>query len=56
MSSMKLDSLRNAIELLEQRIYDLGMAKVVALQTAPQIKLLQRGNAKLIGKINSVVL
>lgn len=53
MSSMELDSLRNAIELLEQRIYDLGMAKVVALQTAPQIKLLQRGNAKLIGKINS---
>ncbi|MFT9596582.1 toxic anion resistance protein [Mesobacillus sp.] len=53
MSSMELDSLRNAVELLEQRIYDLGMAKVVALQTAPQIKLLQRGNAKLIGKINS---
>ncbi|WP_371932049.1 toxic anion resistance protein [Mesobacillus subterraneus] len=53
MSSMELDSLRNAIELLEQRIYDLGLAKLVALQTAPQIKLLQRGNAKLIGKINS---
>ncbi|MBT2695040.1 toxic anion resistance protein [Bacillus sp. ISL-55] len=53
MSVLELDSLRNAVELLEQRIYDLGMAKVVALQTAPQIKLLQRGNAKLIGKINS---
>ncbi|MBT2685846.1 toxic anion resistance protein [Bacillus sp. ISL-37] len=53
MSSMELDSLRNAVELLEQRIYDLGMAKVVALQTGPQIKLLQRGNARLIGKINS---
>lgn len=53
MSAMELDSVRNAVELLEQRIYDLGMAKVVALQTAPQIKLLQRGNAKLIGKINS---
>lgn len=53
MTSMELDSLLNAIELLEQRIYDLGMAKMVALQTAPQIKLLQRGNAKLIAKINS---
>lgn len=51
--SMELDSLRNAIELLEHRIFDLGMAKIVALQTAPQIRLLQRGNAKLIGKINS---
>ena len=53
LSSIELDSLRNAIELLERRIYDLGIAKMVAMQTAPQIKLLQRGNEKLIGKINS---
>jgi uncharacterized protein YaaN involved in tellurite resistance len=53
LASMQLDSLRNAIELLEQRIYDLEMAKMVSLQTAPQIRLLQRGNTKLIGKINS---
>lgn len=53
MASMQLDSLRNAVELLEQRVYDLEMAKMVALQTAPQIRLLQRGNTKLIGKINS---
>ncbi|MDQ1145359.1 uncharacterized protein YaaN involved in tellurite resistance [Bacillus sp. SORGH_AS 510] len=53
LASMQLDSLKNVIELLEQRIYDLEMAKMVALQTAPQIRLLQRGNTKLIGKINS---
>jgi len=53
LANMQLDSLRNAIELLEQRIYDLEMAKMVSLQTAPQIRLLQRGNTKLIGKINS---
>lgn len=53
LAQMQLDSLRNAIELLEQRVYDLEMAKVVALQTAPQIRMLQRGNTKLIGKINS---
>ncbi|MBS8264589.1 toxic anion resistance protein [Mesobacillus boroniphilus] len=53
MRSMELDSLCNVIELLEQRIYDLGIAKMVAMQTAPQVKLLQRGNAKLIAKINS---
>jgi uncharacterized protein YaaN involved in tellurite resistance len=52
-ASMQLDSLRNAVELLEQRVYDLEMAKMVSLQTAPQIRLLQRGNTKLIGKINS---
>jgi uncharacterized protein YaaN involved in tellurite resistance len=50
---MQADTLRNAIELLEQRVYDLEMAKMVSLQTAPQIRLLQRGNTKLIGKINS---
>jgi uncharacterized protein YaaN involved in tellurite resistance len=53
LASLQLDSLRNAIELLERRIYDLEMAKMVALQTAPQIRMLQRGNTKLIGKINS---
>uniref|UniRef100_UPI00313C15A7 toxic anion resistance protein n=1 Tax=Bacillus sp. OTU530 TaxID=3043862 RepID=UPI00313C15A7 len=52
-ASMELDSLRNAIELMEQRIYDLEMAKQVAYQSAPQIRLLQRGNTKLIAKINS---
>lgn len=53
LASMQLDSLKNVLELLEQRIYDLEMAKMVSLQTAPQIRLLQRGNTKLIGKINS---
>ncbi|WML45011.1 toxic anion resistance protein [Neobacillus sp. PS3-40] len=53
LASMQLDTLKNAIELLEQRVYDLEMAKMVSLQTAPQIRLLQRGNTKLIGKINS---
>lgn len=50
---IELDSLRNSIDLLHQRVYDLEMAKMVSLQTAPQIRLLQRGNTKLIGKINS---
>ncbi len=53
LASMELDSMRNAIELIEQRTYDLEMAKQVAFQSAPQIRLLQRGNTKLIAKINS---
>jgi uncharacterized protein YaaN involved in tellurite resistance len=40
-------------EILEQRIYDLELAKAVSLQTAPQIKLVQRGNYNLSRKINS---
>ncbi|WP_170008698.1 toxic anion resistance protein [Bacillus fonticola] len=53
LATMQLDTLKNAVDLLETRIYDLEMAKMVSLQTAPQIRLLQRGNTKLIGKINS---
>ena len=53
MALMELNSLQNAIELLEQRVYDLEMAKQVSYQAAPQIRMLQRGNTKLIGKINS---
>lgn len=55
-AALELDTLTKAADLLEQRIHDLEMAKMVALQTAPQIRLLQRGNAKLIGKINSAFL
>ncbi len=50
---VNLENLNNSIEILEQRIYDLEMAKVVALQTAPQIRMIQKGNYKLLGKIQS---
>lgn len=42
-----------ALEMVDQRIHDLEMAKMVALQTAPQIKLIQRGNYNLLRKIGS---
>jgi uncharacterized protein YaaN involved in tellurite resistance len=53
MAQLELDTLKNSIQTLEERVYDLDLARMVALQTAPQIRLLQRGNTKLIGKINS---
>lgn len=53
LAQMELDTMNNAIQALEERVYDLEMARMVALQTAPQLRLLQRGNTKLIGKINS---
>lgn len=53
LATMELDTLKTAMEMMEQRVYDLEMARMVSLQTAPQIRLLQRGNNKLIAKINS---
>lgn len=50
---LMLEKVRGIIETMEQRVYDLEMAKMVAFQTAPQIRLMQRSNTKLIGKIHS---
>ena len=53
MAEIELTTLRSAADLLERRAFDLEMAKHVAFQTAPQIRLMQQGNTKLIAKINS---
>ena len=53
MAIMELESLKRAIELLQQRGYDLEMAQQVSFQSAPQIRLMQQGNNHLISKINS---
>lgn len=51
--SVKFQEVRAALEMLKQRLHDLEMAKMVSLQTAPQIRIIQKGNYKLIGKIQS---
>ena len=53
MDQINLQNGKQALEMMEQRIYDLEMAKVVSLQTAPQIKMIQNGNYNLVRKIGS---
>lgn len=53
MEAVNLQNGLQALEMVDQRIHDLEMAKMVALQTAPQIKLIQRGNYNLLRKIGS---
>lgn len=53
LAAMEYETMQRAIELLEQRRYDLEMAQQVSFQSAPQIRLMQQGNNHLIGKINS---
>lgn len=50
---INLSNGQQLLEMLEQRVYDLELAKNVSLQTMPQIKLIQRGNYNLVRKINS---
>ncbi len=57
-SNQQLDTMtyNNALqifEMLDQRIYDLEMAKNISLQAMPQIKMIQQGNYNLVRKINS---
>lgn len=48
-----LQKLQTALEMVENRIYDLETARAIAMQTAPQIRMIQNSNYKLISKINS---
>lgn len=52
-NQVNLSNGHRALDMMEQRIYDLELAKTVSLQTMPQIKLIQQGNYNLVRKINS---
>lgn len=45
--------LNNAIARLERRVYDLKLASMISLQTAPQIRLAQNGDQSLVEKIQT---
>lgn len=53
MDMVTLENAKAGLEMFKQRIYDLETAKMVSLQTAPQIRLIQKGNYKLVSKIHS---
>lgn len=53
MDSALVDSLRQAQEMLGQRVYDLQIAENIALQTIPMIQGIQYSNFNLSRKINS---
>ena len=53
LDNFNLQNSRESLEMMEQRVYDLELAKMVAMQSAPQIKLIQRGNYNLLRKIGS---
>jgi uncharacterized protein YaaN involved in tellurite resistance len=53
MDQINLDNATQAVEMLDQRIYDLKLAESVSLQSMPMIKSIEQGNNNLIRKINS---
>lgn len=51
----KLQDMREVITRLEKRVYDLELSRAVGLQSAPQIRLIQRNDWVLAEKIRSVM-
>ncbi|WP_052126302.1 toxic anion resistance protein [Ureibacillus massiliensis] len=52
----KLSDLENAIEWIDKRMYDLQLSREIALQSSPQIRLIQKTNQLLVEKIQTSVL
>ena len=50
---MTVNNLKQMLEMMEQRVYDLELAQNVALQSLPSIRSIQKGNHDLVRKINS---
>lgn len=51
----KANDLQSAITRFEKRLYDLKITKTIAIQTAPQIRLIQNNDATLADKIQSSI-
>lgn len=50
-----VNDLQNAINRFEKRLYDLKITKTIAVQTAPQIRLIQGNDMQLADKIESSI-
>ena len=55
MDIQKVNDLENVINRFEKKIYDLKTTRIISLQMAPQIRLLQNNDAELVEKIQSSI-
>lgn len=56
MDKQQVADLKNTIEWLDKRIYDLQISREITIQTAPQIRLIQQTNQMLVEKIQASVM
>ncbi|SOC23869.1 uncharacterized protein YaaN involved in tellurite resistance [Ureibacillus xyleni] len=56
MDKQRVVDLQSSIEWLDKRLYDLQISREVAIQTAPQIRMIQQTNQMLIEKIQASVM
>lgn len=55
LDAQKVQDMENTINRFEKKIYDLKTTRIISLQMAPQIRLLQNNEAELVEKIQSSI-
>ena len=56
LDAQKVSDMENTINRFEKKIYDLKTTRIISIQMAPQIRLLQNNDAELIEKIQSSII
>ena len=55
LDAQKIQDLENQINRFEKKIYDLKTTRIISIQMAPQIRLLQNNDAELVEKLQSSI-
>ena len=55
MAAQVVSDFENAVSRFEKKIYDLKLSKTIAIQTAPQIRLIQNNDKVLVEKVQSAI-
>lgn len=55
MAAQVVSDFGNAVSRFEKKIYDLKLSKTIAIQTAPQIRLIQNNDKVLVEKVQSAI-
>ena len=56
LAAQKVSDMENMIHRFEKKIYDLKTTRIISIQMAPQIRLLQNNDAELVEKIQSSII
>ena len=56
LDAQKVSDMENTINRFEKKIYDLKTTRIISIQMAPQIRLLQNNDAELVEKIQSSII
>lgn len=56
MDAQRLQDLNQLVNRFEKKLYDMQLSRMIAIQTSPQIRLIQNNNQTLVEKIQSSVL